>query len=99
MISFSLAHQQFIANLKGKSRATATILAYGKDIAQLIDHLKKAGKDDASVVSTEDLHSFMDKLSKENYTAKSISRKTNSTKSFFKFLQTTGVISGDPANA
>ncbi|MBI2018181.1 tyrosine-type recombinase/integrase [Candidatus Daviesbacteria bacterium] len=99
MISFSLAHQQFIANLKGKSRATATILAYGKDIAQLIDHLKKAGKDDASVVQTEDLQSFMDKLSKENYTAKSISRKTNSTKTFFKFLQTTGVISGDPANA
>lgn len=99
MISFSLAHQQFIAHLKGKSRATATILAYGKDIAQLIDYLEKRGKNDASVVTTEDLQSFMDNLSKENYTAKSISRKTNSTKTFFKFLKTSGVISDDPANA
>lgn len=99
MISFSLAHQQFIAHLKGKSRATATILAYGKDIAQLIDYLEKKGKNDASVVTIEDLQSFMDNLSKENYTAKSISRKTNSTKTFFKFLKTSGVISDDPANA
>lgn len=97
MISFSLAHQQFIANLKGKSRATATILAYGKDIQQLIDYLKKAGKDDASVVTTEDLQSFMDTLSKENYTAKSISRKTNSTKTFFKFLKSSSIINEDPA--
>lgn len=97
MISFSDVHQQFIANLKGKSRATATILAYGKDIAQLIDYLEKAGKDDASVVTTEDLQAFMDNLAKESYTAKSISRKTNSTKTFFKFLKSSSITSGDPA--
>lgn len=97
MISFSLTHQQFIANLKGKSRATATILAYGKDIAQLIDYLKDLGKDDASAVTTEDLQAFMDKLAKESYTAKSISRKTNSTKTFFKFLKSSSIINEDPA--
>lgn len=97
MISFSDVHQQFIANLKGKSRATATILAYGKDIAQLIDYLKDLGKDDASVVTTEDLQAFMDKLAKESYTAKSISRKTNSTKTFFKFLKSSSIINADPA--
>lgn len=97
MISFSLAHQQFIANLKGKSRATATILAYGKDIQQLIDYLEKAGKDDASAVTTENLQAFMDKLAKESYTAKSISRKTNSTKTFFKFLKSSSIINEDPA--
>lgn len=97
MISFSDVHQQFIANLKGKSRATATILAYGKDIAQLIDYLKDLGKDDASAVTTEDLQAFMDKLAKESYTAKSISRKTNSTKTFFKFLKSSSIINEDPA--
>ncbi len=97
MISLSDAHQQFIGHLQGKSRATATILAYGKDIAQLVDFLKSLGKTDPSEVTTEDLQTFMEKLAKESYTAKSISRKTNSTKTFFKFLKTSAMTTGDPA--
>ena len=97
MISLSDAHQQFIGHLKGKSRATATILAYGKDIQQLVDYLQDLGKTDPQQVTTEDLQLFMDKLAKENYTAKSISRKTNSTKTFFKFLKSIEAIKDDPA--
>ncbi|MBI2334327.1 tyrosine-type recombinase/integrase [Candidatus Daviesbacteria bacterium] len=99
MSSLRDAHQQFIDHLKGKSRASATILAYGKDIDQLIKHLQEAGKNNPLEVATEDLQSFMDKLLKENYTAKSISRKTNSTKTFFKFLKSQGLIKDDPATA
>ncbi len=40
----------------------------------------------------------MQKLANENYTPKSISRKTNSTKTFFKFLKTSNLINSDPAN-
>lgn len=97
MVSLKDAHQQFIGHLKGKSRASATILAYGKDIEQLVNHLINSGKEDPATVSDEDLRSFMEKLSKESYTAKSISRKTNSTKTFFKFLKTSGIIQADPA--
>ena len=91
------AHQQFIGHLKERSRATATILAYGKDIDQLISYLEGVDKPEASDATTEDLRLFMENLSKDNYTAKSISRKTNSTKTFFKFLKSEGLISDDPA--
>lgn len=99
MISLNDAHQQFIGHLKGRSRASATILAYGKDIEQLVTFLASAGKKLTTEVTTEDLQGFMDKLLKEAYTAKSISRKTNSTKTFFKFLKISGIIEEDPARA
>lgn len=91
------AHQQFIGHLKGKSRASATILAYGKDIEQLVTYLSGQGLEDAQAVTTVDLQGFMNKLAKEGYITKSISRKTNSTKTFFKFLKSSGIISEDPA--
>lgn len=97
MINLRDAHQQFVGHLKGKSRASATILAYGKDIDQLVSYLASQNKANAEEVMTEDLSNFMAKLSKEGYTAKSISRKTNSTKTFFKFLKNSGLIETDPA--
>ncbi len=97
MISLKDAHQQFIGHLKGRSRASATILAYGKDIDQLVKFLEGLGKNEPNQVTTEDLQAFMDKLAKENYTPKSISRKTNSTKTFFKFLKSSGITNEDPA--
>src|SRR5687767_8418390 len=98
MVTLKDAHQQFIGHLKGRSRASATILAYGKDIEQLVGYLTDLGKQLPGDIETEDLQSFMNSLLKEGYTAKSISRKTNSTKTFFKFLKTSGMIQDDPAN-
>lgn len=97
MITLRDAHQQFIGHLKGKSRASATILAYGKDIEQLVDYLQSQGKTDPATVETADLQAFMQKLADEHYTPKSISRKTNSTKTFFKFLKTSNLITNDQA--
>ena len=97
MLTLKDAHQQFIGHLKGRSRAGATVLAYGKDIEQLVSYLSSQSKEDVSSVSLGDLQGFMHKLAKESYTAKSISRKTNSTKTFFKFLKTSGMLSEDPA--
>ncbi len=90
-------HEKFIKYLQEKNRASATILAYGKDVEQLIDHLIEEGKTEPQEVKTENIQSFMDKLKKEDYTAKSISRKTNSTKTFFRYLKTNGVIESDPS--
>lgn len=92
------AHQQFVGHLKGKSRASATILAYGKDIEQLVAYLMAQGKETPESVTTEDLRGFMNKLIKEGYITKSVSRKTNSTKTFFKFLKTSGLMNEDPAS-
>jgi site-specific recombinase XerD len=99
MITFSDAHQQFIGHLKDKNRSSATILAYGKDIQQLVSYLADLGKNIVHDAITADLQAFMDKLVKESYTPKSVSRKTNSTKTFFKFLMVSGYISDDPAQA
>lgn len=97
MIDLKSAHQQFIGHLKGKGRASATILAYGKDIEQLVNHLAQNGHQNSSEVTLDDLQSFMNKMAKEGYTTKSISRKTNSTKTFFKFLKSSKLIEDDPA--
>lgn len=99
MINLIDARQQFIGHLKGRSRSSATILAYGKDVEQLVTYLNSQGIEDASQATTEELNAFMQKLAKEGYTQKSISRKTNSTKTLFKFLKSSGLIESDPATA
>ncbi len=99
MITLKDAHQQFISHLKEKVRSSATILAYGKDIEQLVTFLENQGKKELDQASLEDLQTFMGKFSKDGYTAKTISRKTNSTKTFFKFLKSEGLINDDPATS
>lgn len=93
------AHTEFIDNLKGKKRASATVLAYGKDIEQLVkylaDELKKAHVHE---VKAEDIRNFLSKLEKSGYTQKSLSRKLNSTKTFFRFLKVQEYITDDPAS-
>ncbi len=96
-VLLSQAHQEFVADLKAKKRATATILAYSKDIEQLIQYLASIDKKHCDEVRTKDVENFMADLKKKNYTNKSISRKTNSTKTFFKFLKSKGYIVEDPA--
>ena len=93
------AHTEFVDHLKGKKRASATVLAYGKDIEQLVkflvDDLKKA---QVHEVKTEDLRTFLSNLEKSGYTQKSISRKLNSTKTFFRYLKIQEYITDDPAS-
>ncbi len=91
-------HKEFIDHLKGKKRASATVLAYGKDIEQLVkfltDDLKRANVHE---VKAEDIRNFLGKLEKTGYTKKSISRKLNSTKTFFRYLKVQEYITDDPA--
>jgi site-specific recombinase XerD len=97
MISVEEAHQKFVEHLKSQSRSSATVLAYGKDIEQLKEFVSQINKYHVHEVEVKDLRSFMNKLSKEGYTPKSISRKTNSTKTFFRFLKINEFITDDPA--
>lgn len=92
------AHSEFISHLKSKKRTTATILAYGKDIEQLIEFLEQNQKAHAHEVTADDIKNFLTKLETTGYTKKSLSRKLNSTKTFFRFLKIQEYITDDPAS-
>ncbi|HSV95244.1 MAG TPA: tyrosine-type recombinase/integrase [Spirochaetia bacterium] len=87
----------FKAFLASQGRASATILAYSKDIEQLATFVAKSNKANLSEVTKEDIDAFKDSLSEQNYTTKSISRKINSIKSFFAYVLANGAISENPA--
>jgi len=93
------AHSKFVDHLKSQKRASATVIAYRKDIEQLVDSLEKLGKLVVTDVTTDDLKAFLTDLAAKSYTEKSVSRKINSTRTFFKFLKVEGVIKEDPANS
>ena len=76
----------FIDFLKSAHKATATVIAYRKDIAQLLEYLKKMDKTNLKDVTTDNLNGFLALLSAQNYTPKSVSRKINSIKTFYRFL-------------
>src|SRR3989344_2661486 len=97
MKKLSEAHKEFIDHLKSKKRASATVLAYGKDIEQLVAFLEELQKANVHEVKAEDIKSFLAKLESTGYTQKSLSRKLNSTKTFFRFLKIQEYITDDPA--
>ena len=98
MTELKNAHEKFVNHLQELGRAPATVVAYEKDIEQLIDHLYKLGINTVDEIETEHLRSFMDKLSDRGYTNKTISRKTNSTKTFFRFLVRNNHVNEDAAD-
>jgi site-specific recombinase XerD len=91
------AHKAFTDFLKAKKHSNATILAYGKDIDQLAGFLEELQKQNVHEVNQEDLQAFMGKMSGAGYTPKSISRKLNSTRTFYRFLKVNEYITDDPS--
>lgn len=87
----------FVDHLRSRRRASATILAYRKDIEQIINFLKKNGKEAPEEVMPEDIEAFRDSLAKGGYTAKSVSRKLNAVKTFFRWVVASGLLKIDPA--
>ncbi len=86
---------KFIESLKSKSRSPSTILAYRADLEQLITFLLGRNKPLIEQVKTEDLEAFRDTLLVEKYTTKSVSRKLNAVKTFFRWLIGENVITSD----
>ncbi|MGB9706965.1 MAG: tyrosine-type recombinase/integrase [Microgenomates group bacterium] len=91
------AHKKFIEYLKKQGRASATIVAYGKDIDQLSEYLRKKQITQVTSVLPEHIENFKEYLAENKYTPKSISRKLNSIKTFFRFLKSEGLIEENPA--
>ena len=96
-LNLTQAAKNFEEHLKTSGRATATILAYTKDIDQLIVFLTADNKTEIKKINQQDINAFKESLMSQDYTAKSISRKINSIKSFFKYLTYQGQLDKNPA--
>ena len=96
-IILSSAQEQFIEYLKKQKRSISTILAYGKDIEQLVTFLGAKQITQIASITTEMLEEFKNDLIAQKYTLKSVSRKLNSIKTFFKFLKSEGLVPLDPS--
>ncbi|MBL7036636.1 tyrosine-type recombinase/integrase [Candidatus Microgenomates bacterium] len=89
----------FLKDLEDKGRSPATILAYRSDLDQLVEFLTKKEIATADKIKTEDLDIFRDTLLAQKYTPKSVSRKLNAVKSFFRFLVSEGKLTTDLSKA
>lgn len=91
------AQEIFVKHLTDSNKAHATVIAYGKDIEQFNDFLATLGKIHLSEVTPENIDDFKQLLDKQRYTGKSISRKINSIKAFFRFAVAQAMIEKNPA--
>jgi len=88
---------QFVEYLTTRKRARATIVAYKKDIDQMLTFFQAAEKKTIGDITKDEIDAFLKKLTSDSYTPKSVSRKINSIKTYFRFLKSTNVIAIDPA--
>ena len=97
-ITLENALASFTDALTKKGKSTNTIVAYRGDINQLIKYLTTQSISTIDGVNNTSLENFKKDLIKNDYTAKSVSRKLNSIKNFFSFLVTEGIIAADPSS-
>jgi site-specific recombinase XerD len=94
---FEERRDAFVKDLEEKGRAESTIIAYSKDIEQLLNFLSEEGITSLDEVDIEELEKYKQDLQDNNYTPKSVSRKINSTRTFFKFLLENRIIKDNPS--
>ena len=88
----------FLNHLKSQGRASATILAYGNDINQFVSFLRNESLSDPKQVEKDHIEAFKKDLLTKNYTSKSVARKLNSIKTYFKYLESAQLISQNPSH-
>ena len=93
------AHKKFEQHLRENGKANATVIAYSKDIEQLVEFVGDKGKTLVAEVTADDIDEFKSSLKQKRYTSKSISRKINSIKSFFRYLMREEVVDDNPAES
>ena len=76
---------KFMKHLEDKGRSPSTILAYRADLEQLLEFLKDKNKVLPGQVYAADIEAFRDSLLAKKYTPKSVSRKLNAVKTFFRW--------------
>lgn len=88
---------KFIEGLKSKGRSPSTSLAYRADLEQMNMFLQGKNKVVCDQVIQADLEAFRDTLLSEKYTPKSVSRKLNAVKTFFRWMISEHYITTDPS--
>lgn len=89
---------KFENKLKEDNKSIYTIIAYTKDIEQFLDFCKENRKKDLNKVESSDIEAFIEDRKKKGYTLKSISRKLNSIKTFFRFAIEQSHINENPSS-
>jgi integrase/recombinase XerD len=94
---------KFTDFLRKQNRSLSTTTAYSKDINQLLDYLETyENVKNIESIQTQNLNNYIENIKsdkKRHYTLKTISRKINSMKTFFKYLNSCGVNKNDIANS
>lgn len=98
-ISFDTALEKFSGHLKSQKRSSATVTAYNGDLVQLKNHFIELRITQVTTLTPQHLADYLIFLSSNNYTAKSVSRKINSLKTFFKFLNQNSLTPTNPATS
>lgn len=80
----------FVRSLRSKRKSSSTILAYTKDLSQLAESSGKS----LTKVESDDIRKFIAEI---NLTPKTISRKLNSFRTFYRFLLEQKSINKNPA--
>lgn len=96
-LDLNAAKNQYEKTLRGAGKANATVIAYLNDIEQLVDFLAERKKTDPNEVTSADIEDFKVLLKTQRYADKSISRKVNSIKSFFRYMTDEEMVSQNPA--
>ena len=73
-----------------------TIAAYSRDISQFAGFAKETNVESCSAITEDLMTQFLAKLHRENYATTSVERKLAAIRTFLKFLQREGDLSGDP---
>ncbi len=94
---FAKYQDSFANELRNKGRSDATVIAYAKDIEQLLNFFSTKGVTKINDTSIVDLEAYKKHLQDNNYTPKSISRKINSTRTFYRYLLENSLINDNPA--
>lgn len=80
------------------NRSRLTVEAYGRDLRELAEFL---GKDtdlhDAEEISTSDVRAWLAEMSRQGISPRTLRRKTQAARAFFRWMQKQGQISTNPA--
>lgn len=88
--------QAFKKKLEEENKSIYTIIAYVKDIEQFVEFAKEKREKELANVNSTDIKAFVKDYQDKGYTIKSVSRKLNSIKTFFKFCVEQQVIKKNP---
>jgi len=99
-VNIKKAQKDFVQNLQERGKSSSTILAYSKDLDQLTKYLFGKGVTAVEEITSEHLISFVKEIAEASkLTQKSVSRKINSIKSFYRYLMAGGLVQENVSSA